>query len=1196
MPSTPHFSFTGLDEFVNKPVVENRKSDEEVPKVVRKNNDAPIIEEWVSSDEEEDVSQPKTKKKTVKHSIAKIEFVKPKQQEKTARKTIKQVEKHRQNTHSPRGNQRNWNNMMSQKLRSNFEMFNKACYVCGSFDHLQVDCNYHQKQFQNQRMVKPVWNNAQRVNHQNFAKKTHPYAKKNMVPRAVLMKFGLVSINTARQNIMLIWRSQLVHEDLEQIHDDDLEEMDLKWNMALLSMRAESLSENWKEDHHDGRHFARECRAPRCKENRNWNQRSSSKAVRIEDASEKAMCAIDDSGEIALLKRSVGHKEYLMGLVKTELEKVKEEKEGFEFKLAKFEKSSKDLDDLLASQVTDKSKRGFGYNAVPSPHPLILNRPTPLDLSYSGLEEFQQPGVNEYGSRDSSLKPTTVCDRESENSKENTDDSLTQQPKTVTETSSIMSPLKIVVSDVEVEVEPIPKVEMKTALYLLPTKKAVLMKTGLKTIKNAKPLSTVRSVNTARPFNTARFQRILMELCYFGGEPDRGRIWIMKPFGVMLQFFNTLDKLGKFDGKSDEGFFVGYSLSSKAFRVYNIRTGKVQENLHVGFLENKPMLEGNCPKWLFDLDSLTQSMNYVQCFQDTGIDDQQVTMQVTVTTGRRVVSTVAPELIWSLVNPSWVEAMQEETPYYSKCKCHGFLESLPKGHRAIGHTQEEGIDYDEVFAPVARIEAIRIFLAYASYMGFTVYQMDVKSAFLYGQIEEEVYVCQPPGFEDPDHPDKVYKVMKALYGLHQAPELAMTYWPLTFEQWISKEDRWIQTLFIKVNRGYFACSNLCSMKSFWIYQEECPTKKKGILIKAIKYVMKYEEVKLPQISMIRSRMFLQHLDQILCLQFVQNGFAKRHQELTSPEQTATGKDFSNPLIVDSLLKTIWSSMHHVFNNEALASLSKRLLVKATAIVFIMASLDFCDKHNMVAFLEKSTGSAGFHQIIDFITRSHICYALTKKPEVCVSFIKQFWRSAEALTDGNGDVKINATIDGHSLSITEGSLRRHLKLADQDGITSLPTSEIFEQLALMGYHTDSDNPKKTAWEQFSSNITAALICLATNRKFNFSRMIFKHMVSNISSLHKSLMYPRFIQLCLDMQRHKLQQHTRLYSVPSLCMKVFSNMKRSTKGFLGQEVALFPHMLDAAESSTLPSRITSSPSSSLTSPPSPSPSPEPTPAHT
>nr|GEY35422.1 putative ribonuclease H-like domain-containing protein [Tanacetum cinerariifolium] len=81
---------------------------------------------------------------------------------------------------------------------------------------------------------------------------------------------------------------------------------------------------------------------------------------------------------------------------------------------------------------------------------------------------------------------------------------------------------------------------------------------------------------------------------------------------------------------------------------------------------------------------------------------------------------------------------------------------------------EEGINYKEVFTPAARIEAIRLFLSYSSFMGFMVYQMDVKSAFLYGTIEEEVYVCQPPGFKDPDYPDKVYKVVKALYGLHQA--------------------------------------------------------------------------------------------------------------------------------------------------------------------------------------------------------------------------------------------------------------------------------------------------------------------------------------------------------------------------------------------------------------------------------------------
>ncbi|GJV48900.1 hypothetical protein Tco_1439112 [Tanacetum coccineum] len=266
---------------------------------------------------------------------------------------------------------------------------------------------------------------------------------------------------------------------------------------------------------------------------------------------------------------------------------------------------------------------------------------------------------------------------------------------------------------------------------------------------------------------------------------------------------------------------------------------------------------------------------------------------------------------------------------------------------------------------------------------------------------------------------------------------------------------------------------------------------------------------------------------------------------------------------------------------------------------------------MVAFLEKSTGSEGFHQVIDFINRSHIFYALTRKPDVYISFIKQFWRSAEATNDDNGEVQITATIDGHSMTITEASLRRHLKLDDHDSITSIPNSEIFEQLTLMGYHTDSDkltfqkgafspqwrflihtilhclSPKKTAWEQFSSNIATAIICLATNRRYNFSRLIFEHMVSNISSPHKFLMYPRFIQICLDMQRKQLQQHSRTYHVPSLSIKVFNNMKRPTKGYSGQEVALFPTMLNVSEPSTSPSRITSSPSHS----PEPSPSPEP-----
>nr|GFC63314.1 putative ribonuclease H-like domain-containing protein [Tanacetum cinerariifolium] len=120
---------------------------------------------------------------------------------------------------------------------------------------------------------------------------------------------------------------------------------------------------------------------------------------------------------------------------------------------------------------------------------------------------------------------------------------------------------------------------------------------------------------------------------------------------------------------------------------------------------------------------------------------------------------------------------------------------------AQGYTQEEGIDYDEVFDPVARIEAIRLFLAYASFNDFVMYQMDVKSAFLYGKIKEEVDVCQPPGFEDPDIPDRVYKVEKALCRLHQA----LKAWYETLSTYLLdnrfQKRKIDKTLFIKRHKG-----------------------------------------------------------------------------------------------------------------------------------------------------------------------------------------------------------------------------------------------------------------------------------------------------------------------------------------------------------------------------------------------------------
>ncbi|GJZ07978.1 putative ribonuclease H-like domain-containing protein [Tanacetum coccineum] len=307
---------------------------------------------------------------------------------------------------------------------------------------------------------------------------------------------------------------------------------------------------------HKLRTFCQRMQSTKRKTTDNWNQDGTrfdwSDMAEEEIQANMALMAFSDS-------------EDYLGL---NLKRLRKKKRGLNLRLQNFEKSSKDLDQLLASQITDKSKKGFGYNAVPSPHPLILNRPTPLDLSYSGLEEFKQPEVNEYGPRDSSVKPTNGCDKESDNSKENTDDYLKQQQKTDSKTSSLKvdkdwkekffcpanqvreeAPKKarenndalIIedwVSDDEDDVESITKVEKKTVIptatkkefvkpetpvrrsvscpnvhkHMVP--RAVLMKTGLKTVNNARPVNTVRQIQVSSglvPKRITNFNKFCMQ-------------------------------------------------------------------------------------------------------------------------------------------------------------------------------------------------------------------------------------------------------------------------------------------------------------------------------------------------------------------------------------------------------------------------------------------------------------------------------------------------------------------------------------------------------------------------------------------------------------------------------------------------------------------------------------------------------------
>nr|GEY57727.1 retrovirus-related Pol polyprotein from transposon TNT 1-94 [Tanacetum cinerariifolium] len=302
----------------------------------------------------------------------------------------------------------------------------------------------------------------------------------------------------------------------------------------------------------------------------------------------------------------------------------------------------------------------------------------------------------------------------------------------------------------------------------------------------------------AEAVNTACYvkNRVLVVKPYFKTpyELFKGRspaLSFMRPFGCHVTILNTLDQLGKFVGKSDEGIFVAYSIISKAFRVYNIRTRKVEKNLHITFLENKPMIAGGGPEWLFDIDALSESINYAlvpACINSNDFAGKGSSFdagQSSLETGSSQDYILMP--LWK--NNSLFDSYSQDSDGYNKDK-HVNTATLTytdyPSDPFMPNLEDTGIFDDMEPKKVAQdlddeswveamqeellqIEAIMLFLAYASYTDFTVYQMDVKSAFLYGTIEEEVYVSQTPGFVDPEFPDRVYKVEKALYGLHQAP-------------------------------------------------------------------------------------------------------------------------------------------------------------------------------------------------------------------------------------------------------------------------------------------------------------------------------------------------------------------------------------------------------------------------------------------
>nr|GEZ98642.1 hypothetical protein [Tanacetum cinerariifolium] len=291
-----------------------------------------------------------------------------------------------------------------------------------------------------------------------------------------------------------------------------------------------------------------------------------------------------------------------------------------------------------------------------------------------------------------------------------------------------------------------------------------------------------------------RFNKTPYELIN-GRKPD---ISFLHVFGALCYPKNDREDIGKLGAKGDIGFFIGYSADSCAYRIYNQWTKKLIETMNVSFDELSDVDELNP-------NAMINGNTFVNSFANssTSAAASSSHQNVDPSNMHTFYQPYPHEFQWTkdhpleqaMTNPACIESMQEELLQFKRMDVwvlvpttdtfspitlkwifknkHDEEQTVIRNNSRLvvrGYRQEEGIDFKESFAPVARMEAIRIFLAYATHKSFTVFQMDVKTAFLHGSLKEDVYVCQPEGFIDADHPSHVYKLKKALYGLKQAPK------------------------------------------------------------------------------------------------------------------------------------------------------------------------------------------------------------------------------------------------------------------------------------------------------------------------------------------------------------------------------------------------------------------------------------------
>nr|GEU85509.1 uncharacterized mitochondrial protein AtMg00810-like [Tanacetum cinerariifolium] len=772
-------------------------------------------------------------------------------------------------------------------------------------------------------------------------------------------------------------------------------------------------------------------------------------------------------------------------------------------------------------------------------------------------------------------------------------------------------------------------------------------------------------VLVTKPHNKIPYELLL------GRTPS---IEFMRPFGCPVTILNTLDPLGKFDGKADEGFLVGYSVNSKAFRVFNSRTRIVQETMHINFLENQPNVAGSGPKWLFDIDTLTQSMNYQpvvagnQPTYNAGIQGNIDTYKV-VKEAESVQQYVLLPL-WSIgsqnphntdadaafdvkdnenevhVSPSCsdkpkkhdekvkreakgkslvdlsigVRDLRDEFEEFSVNSTNGVnAASTPVtavGPNSTNSTNRVNVvgPSDNAVTPNFEIGGKSLFMDHSQYPDDP--DIPALEDIIYLDDEEdveEVYVCQPLGFEDLDYPDKVYKVVKALYGLHQAPRT----WYETLANYLLKNGfqrgKIDQNLFIKKQKGDILLVQVYVDDIIFGSTNKEPCKAFEKLIKD-----KFQMSSMGELTFFLGLQVKQKDNGIFISQDKYVAKILRKFGLTDGKSASTSIDTKKPLLKDPdgedvdvhIYRSMIGSLMYLTSSrpdimfavyacarfQVTPKVSHLHAVKKIFSDYAGASLDRKSTTGGCQFLGCRLISWQCKKqtiVATSSTKAKYVYQVDEKDgiEVAAVDLKLLLSQGLVLIKKSNDVmKLQALVDRKKVIITEDTIRKNLRLDDADGINSLLNEEIFAELARIGYEKPSTkltfykaffsaqwkflihmivqcmSAKRTAWNEFSSSMASAVICLAT--------------VDDLSS------------------------HNTKYISPALTHKVCANIRRIGKGFSGVETPLFDTMLvqeqvhdaddveededdnDVSAAPTLPS-----PTPATTSPP---PQPEPIPS--